>query len=77
MGCLFLSAGLFCFARKEVAQDLAQASHVDFFRLCANFGELRDVIEQPVHTFICYFHPKTLSSHVILPLLRDVSELFR
>ncbi|CBZ51042.1 conserved hypothetical protein [Neospora caninum Liverpool] len=60
----------------DVAQELIQESDADGFRLCT-FRDLREVVEQPLHAFLCYLHPDTLASQIVAPLLRDLATLFQ
>ncbi|PFH32180.1 hypothetical protein BESB_021210 [Besnoitia besnoiti] len=61
---------------KQVAEELLRDEDVPSFRLCT-FQDLREVVEQPTHAFICYFHPLTLSSQIVVPLLRDIAACFQ
>ncbi|KEP60198.1 UNVERIFIED_CONTAM: hypothetical protein HHA_288710 [Hammondia hammondi] len=61
---------------RQVAEELMEASDADFFHLCT-FQDLREIVEQPLHAFLCFLHPDTLSSQVVAPLLRDVASLFK
>ncbi|KFG62594.1 putative transmembrane protein, partial [Toxoplasma gondii RUB] len=61
---------------RQVAEELMETSDADFFRLCT-FQDLREIVEQPLHAFLCFLHPDTISSQVVAPLLRDVASLFK
>lgn len=60
----------------KAREDDEVPSHLPGFEV-VNFGQMPDVLERPFPTMLMIFHPSTFASKLFIPVLRDLSELFR